>query len=333
MMFSRMKTFLLPIVLLGVALAGAASPSQQNVDLEAAQQAFERSDYSKAIQLLQVLAAKDPKNGEVHLLLAKSYFEMEQRDAAVNSAERAVAIEPQNSIYHEWLGRAYGEKADHASWFSAVGLAKKTRKEFEKAVELDEKNYSAMQELIEFDCAAPGIVGGGEDKAKPEIEKLSGLDVSEGHYAAGNCRRQKKDFEAADAEFEKSLRSSPKTTDTVYDIGDYAVKRAKAELLLEVAITGERVNPRDPRGKFYRAAALVLNKEKPDQAERLLREYAKVAPTRNAYPRPAAAHVWLGKLFENENKNDAAQKEYEAALKLDPKNKMAQEAVKRMKKG
>jgi len=64
----------------------------------------------------------------------------------------------------------------------------------------------------------------------------------------------------------------------------------------------------------------------------LLREYAKKAPTRSGYPRPAAAHAWLGRLFEDQSRTEDAAKEFESALKLDPKNKMAQEALKRLKK-
>jgi TolA-binding protein len=45
------------------------------------------------------------------------------------------------------------------------------------------------------------------------------------------------------------------------------------------------------------------------------------------------AHVWLGRLFENESKAEDAAREYETALKLDPKNKLAQESLKRLKKG
>ena len=87
--------------------------------------------------------------------------------------------------------------------------------------------------------------------------------------------------------------------------------------------------PGDPRGKFYRGVALVLKKENPEEAERLLREYAKKAPMRSGYPRPAAAHAWLGRLFEDQNKMEEAIKEFESALELDPKNKMAHEALKR----
>jgi tetratricopeptide (TPR) repeat protein len=320
-------------VLFIASAATAATNLKQETAFEAGRHAYEASDYVRAIQALQAAAAKDQQNGEVQLLLAKSYMELQEHDPAIKSAERAVAIDGRNSVYHEWLGRAYGEKADHAGWFSAISLAKKTRKEFETAVQLDGKNYSARQALIEFDCSAPGLVGGGEDKALPQIRQLAELDAAEGHYAAGNCRRQKKDFAAADAEFTKALESDPKSAELIYDIGDYALKHNQPERLLAVADTGERVAPGDPRGKFYRGVALVLQKENPEEAERLLEEYAKKAPIRSGYPRPAAAHVWLGRLFEDQNKMEDAAKEFETALKLDPKNKMAQETLKRLKKG
>src|SRR5208282_3360182 len=241
---------------LGMLLAGATSvlaAVKQSDGLEAGRRAYESSDYSKAVLELQTAAANEAQNGEIQLLLTKTYLELQERDAAITSAQRAVAIDPKSSVYHEWLGRAYGEKADHTSMFSALGLARKTHREFEVAVELDERNFAARQALIEFDCAAPGMVGGGEEKAKPDIEKLKTMDASEWHYALGNCRRQKKDFADADAEFKLALESHPKNPDLIYDVGDFAVKRNQAERLLEVAELGAKVAPADPRGKFCRA--------------------------------------------------------------------------------
>jgi tetratricopeptide (TPR) repeat protein len=330
-MASRMKWMLAVLCIASTTIV--AANVKQEAGLDAGRRAYEASDYAKAILALQAAAAKDPQNGDVQLLLAKSYLELRENDPAIYSAEKAVAIDPQNSIYHEWLGRAYGEKASHAIWFSAMSLAKKTRKEFETAVQLDGKNFSARQALIEYDCSAPGIVGGGEEKALPEIKQLAAMDAAEGHYATGNCRRQKKDYAATDEEFAKALESDPKSAELIYDIGDYSVKRGQPERLLAVADMGERVTPGDPRGMFYRGVALVLKKENPEEAERLLREYAKKAPTRSGYPRPAAAHAWLGRLFEDQSHMEDAVKELEGALKLDPKNKMAQEALKRLKKG
>ena len=328
-----MPTLLLLAALLQVQLHGVTATVRQDENIETGRQAYEASDYAKAVQLLQGVAARDPGNAEVHLLLAKTYYETQQHDAAIANAEKAVALDPRNSLYHEWLGRSYGEKAEHAGWFSALSLAKKTRKEFETAVELDEKNFSAQQALIEFDCSAPGIAGGGEDKARPEIAKLAAMDVAEGHYAQGNCRRQKKDFPTADAEFTKALDSHPKSAALIYDIGDYAAKRGQAERLLAVADEGEKVAPSDPRGMFYRGAAMVLTRDRPEEAERLLREYLRRAPLRNDFPRPWQAHEWLGRLYENQGRTSAAIDEYEAALKLDPKSKSAREALERLRKG
>src|SRR3984893_4916990 len=314
---------LLLVELLFASAAFCASSSatrlRQDEGYEAGRQAYEASDYSKAAQLLQEAASKNPRNAEIYLLLVKTYNEMQQHDAAISSGEKAVELDPQNSVYHEWLGRAYGDKAEHAGIFSGLSLAKKTRKEFETAVRLDDRNFSARQALIEYDCSAPGIAGGGEDKARPQIEKLAQMDAAEGHYAAGNCRRQKKDFAAADAEFTQALESHPKSANLIYDIGDYAMKHARAEQLVIVANEGEKVAPMDPRGKFFRAVALVLTKSTDSDAESWLREYVKRAPLRNGYPRPFEADEWLGRLYENEGKTQAAIAEYETALNLDPK--------------
>jgi tetratricopeptide (TPR) repeat protein len=325
---------LLIALLFASAAFGASSAARLQPDekFESGRQAYEASDYSKAAQLLQEAASKNPQNAEIHLLLAKTYNEINQHDAAIASAEKAVALEPQSSVYHEWLGRSYGAKAEHAGIFSGLSLAKKTRKEFETAVRLDEKNFSARQALIEYDCSAPGIAGGGEDKALPQIAKLAELDAAEGHYAAGNCRRQKKDFAAADAEFTKSLENHPKSANLIYDIGDYAMKHSQPHRLLAVASEGEKVAPTDPRGNFYRAAAFVLTKKSGAEAESLLREYLNRAPTRSGYPRRWEAHEWLGRLYENQGKRKAAIDEYEAALKLDAKSKSANEALKRLRK-
>lgn len=330
-MLNRSKPALVALFLASAVFA-ATNNLKQDADLDAGRRAYEASDYAKAIQSLQAAAAKEPTNGDIQLLLAKSYLELQEHDAAIRSAEKAVAIDAQNSVYHEWLGRAYGEKADHANPFSAMSLAKKSRKEFEIAVELDAKNYSARQALIEFYCRAPGIVGGGEEKALPHIRRLAELDAAEGHYAVGNCRRQKKDFTVADEEFAKALESRPKSAELIFDIGDYAVRRSQPERLLAVAGAGERAAPNDLRAKYYRGVGLVMSQEKPDEAERLLQEYANKAPRRTGYPPRAAAHFWLGRLFESQKRSADAEKEYEMAVQLDPKNKMAQEALKKIRK-
>src|SRR6266849_5407934 len=240
----RIRVMLLAAALMPGAVVGAGTV-RQDESLKAGREAYEASEYAKAAQLLQQAAAQNPRSGEIHLLLAKTYYEWQQHDAAIASAERAVAIDPSSSVYHEWLGKVYGEKADHAAMFSALSLARKARREFAKAVELDETNFSAQQALIEFDCSAPSIAGGGEDTAQ--------------------------------AEFDKALENHPQSADLIYDIGDYGVKHSQPERLVTVADAGEAVVPGDLRGKYYRAVAMVLKKERLEEAETLLREYVEKA--------------------------------------------------------
>ena len=310
-------------------LAGQMSAGQ-DAPWDAAKGAYERGDYHQAIEILNRAAATEPGNAEIQLLLTKSYLESNQYDSAVSSAEKAVTIDAKNSEYHRWLGEAYGAKADHSSMLSAYSWARKTQKEFETAVQLNERNFDAAQDLIEYDCTAPSMVGGGTDKAQPLIQKLMSLDAAEGHFAAGVCKAVKKDYPGADAEYAKALESKPKTADRLYDIGDYFMQRGQGDKLLDVAAAGEALAPKDPRGKYYQAVGLILKDEKYSDAEKLLREYLQAGPLRSTYPNPWDAHYWLGRLYAAQKNTAGAKTEYQEALRLNPKYKRAHEALKQL---
>ncbi|MGB7438129.1 MAG: tetratricopeptide repeat protein [Candidatus Acidiferrum sp.] len=310
--------------------AWLAPMAAQQTTLDAARAAYDKGDYAKAIEILKAAGAKDPTNGQIQLLLTKSYLESNQTEEAVKSAEKAVALDPKNSTYHQWLGEADGQKADHAGMLSAYSWARKTQKEFETAVQLDDKNFDADQDLIEYDCTAPSVVGGGEDKAQPLIQKVMSMDAAEGHFAEGVCKAVKKDYAAADAEYAKALESKPKTADRIYDIGDYFLQRKQGDKLLQVAAEGEALAPKDPRGMYYQAVGWILNREKYADAEKLLRQYLAAGPMRSTYPSPWNVHYWLGQMYAAQNNTNGASNEYKEALKLNPKFKKAQEALKQL---
>jgi TolA-binding protein len=111
------------------------------------------------------------------------------------------------------------------------------------------------------------------------------------------------------------------------------MKHFQPQVLALVAEQGEAIAPADPRAEFYRAVGWILQKDKPDDCERLLRDYLRRAPLRSTFPPPWRVHEWLGRLYENQQKTPAAIQEYEASLKLEPKNKNAREALKRLKNG
>ncbi|HEX9254774.1 MAG TPA: tetratricopeptide repeat protein, partial [Candidatus Angelobacter sp.] len=118
----------------------------------------------QALHALNVTIASNPNDARAYHLLSRVYFQLELWDNSVRMGEKAIALDPQNSAYHLWLGRAMGRKAEDANPFTAFGLARKVKTEFERAVALDADNLPARNDLSEFYLEAPGVLGG--DKGK-----------------------------------------------------------------------------------------------------------------------------------------------------------------------
>src|SRR5260221_11703612 len=125
--------------------------------------------------------SSSPADAESSNLLCRAYFALGDWDRAESSCRKAASLEPDNSRFHLWLGRVYGEKADRANFLAAAGLAGKVRGEFERAVQLNPKDVDARLDLAEFYLAAPGIVGGGEDKARGQTQSIAPVHSAAEH--------------------------------------------------------------------------------------------------------------------------------------------------------
>ena len=239
----------------------AASRLKQDEKFDSGRQAYEASDYTQGRAALAGSGGEESpecRNPAVARqdLLRNAISTMPRSPARKRRSRSTRKI---RSITNGLAGRTATRPSTPAC-FPECRSQRRHARNSRRPCDLDEKNFSARQALIEFDCSAPGIVGGGEDKALPQIAKLAELDASEGHYAAGNCRRQKKDFAAADAEFAKALESHPKSANLIYDIGDYAMKHSQPERLLAVASEGEKVAPTDASGEILSCRGSRSNK-------------------------------------------------------------------------
>ena len=86
-------------------------------------------------------------------------------EVAVDALERAIELEPGCARCAHVLGRSYGRMAERASGLSALGFARKTRDALELAVELAPNDADAIKDLIKYYRAAPGFLGGSDEKA------------------------------------------------------------------------------------------------------------------------------------------------------------------------
>ncbi len=126
-----------------------------------------------ATGMTQVIAQESP--GAAAFETGRGQYESGHYELAVASLEQAVHEDPGNAEYHLWLGRSYGRSAEHAPWYRALPLARRTLKQFRRAVSLDPRNRAAWEALWEYYRQAPGFLGGSADKAREVEARLSAL--------------------------------------------------------------------------------------------------------------------------------------------------------------
>src|SRR5260370_10001347 len=161
-----------------------------------------------AIAELNGRLSSAPADAESSILLCRASFALADGDRAKSSCRKAVALDQGNSRYHLWLGRVYGEKADRANFLGAGGLAGKTRTGFERAVQLKPKDVEARLDLAEFYIAAPGIVGGGEQKAREQAQFIRTVDSGREHWIYARIAEKKKDSATAEREYRQYINLS-----------------------------------------------------------------------------------------------------------------------------
>lgn len=161
--------------------------------------------FSSSLLLSSIAFAADSASVEP----VKAALKAEKWDAAVEAGEKLVKETPDRSEAQMWLGRAYGQKAIHASLFMQMGWAKKCKASFEKAVALDPKNAEARVDLVQYYANAPGIAGGGKDKAREQIRELAALDPARGALMTGYVLEKEKKSVEAEAEYKRAVSLKP----------------------------------------------------------------------------------------------------------------------------
>ena len=239
-------------------------------DLARAEELYRRTEYGQAIDALQALQGR---GAAADALLGKAFFMDGRYKQAVASLEKATGQDSFNSDYHDWLGRAYGRLAEQSNFVSALGYAKKTVRAFERAVELDPSNLEALSDVFEYYLQAPGMVGGGLDKAENIARRFAGLNGAEHHWARARLAEKRKDFETAVREFRAALAADPNEVGRKLDLAAFLSSQGRYGESDAMFRAAEDDNPRSSKVLYAHAAAYIQSKRKLDQAEALLDRY------------------------------------------------------------
>jgi cytochrome c-type biogenesis protein CcmH/NrfG len=317
----KMRSLILVLALSSAAALAAADESAP------ALLAAGRAD--DAITTLHTKLNSSPNDAEAYNLLCRAYFSMGDWDRGISACEKAVALAPNNSRYHMWLGRIYGEKADGSNFFSAASLAGKVRNEFEAAVRLDPNNVDARSDLGEFYLEAPGIVGGGRDKAEAQTQALAALDPAKADYLKGRIAEKKKDLVTAEKEYRAAIEASHGSALTWFNLGLFFRHQQRWNDMEDAIQHAVSAQVDRPEIIMESGEVLLRSGRNVPAAVQYLRRY--LALNSKVEEAPAfKAHYLLGTALEKQGDRQGAAQEYRAALSLAKNFSRAQEALDRL---
>ena len=308
-MSGTLRLGLLAATLVSSVLAQSASDG-----LPQANAALQAGEADQARTLLNSL----PQSAEVHNLRCRVEYTLEHWDAAIGECEQAVATDGQNSGYHLWLGRALGEKASRASFMTAFSLAKRVCSEFEAAARFDPRNAEALADLGEFYSEAPGVVGGGTDKAERVASQLDVVDAAGAHELRARIAEAAKDYGTAERQFKLAIHASLHPAFQWMTLASF-YRRRQQWLQLDSAIgEGTKAAQRDKRAGvalFNGSSVLKKSKRNLPLSAKMLQDY--LAGTSLTEEAPAfVAHTWLAVIKGQLGDMAGAQQERAAALGL-----------------
>ena len=254
-----------------------------------------------------------PKTPETHALLCSLDGSIEKWDEAVRECEAASAAAPTSSDYALELARAYGAKADHSGALTGLRMVGRVRENFERAVQLDPNSVEALSDLGEFYVEAPGMVGGGTDKARALVIRLQPLSPARAHRLAGMIAAKAKDDKTAEQEF-KAATALAHTPEAYVDLAKFYRAHKQADRAAEQAKLALRHDAHHGPDSLDAATILLDLKLETSAAQDALRAYLQTP--QSGVANYAKAHVLLGDSLRTAGDTAGAQKEYAAAVAL-----------------
>lgn len=259
--------------------------AQSSTGLKHAVELYQKTQYRDALAIAE---PAQPKSAPVYALIGQCYYMMENYKKAGESFEKAIEADPKDSLYWDWLGRAYGKRAESSNPFTAPFYARKARANFEKAVELDTKNLEAVDDLFEYYLEAPGMLGGGTDKAAQLSERIHTIAPARYHSMQARLAEKQKQIPAAEQHLKEAIEAAPDEAGRLIDLARFLARQGRAAESDAAFERASQLAPNRADLKFQRARAYIDSGRNTEQARQLLQEYLQLALTPDDPPRADA---------------------------------------------
>ena len=293
--------------------------------LDAGRKQFDAGDLAAAEKTLLPIGQN---NGPAALLLSRVAYRLNRADDAVKWGERGVKLLPDSASAHLWLGRAYLLELEGAAFYRQPGLSKRVRTEFDRALELNPSDFDVRESRARYFMNAPSIGGGSIEKARAEATTAYRIDPYRGALLRGQIEEHEKRPGAAEAEYAGLVRAYPDSA-TPFNrlVNLYQTSRQYAEAFRLIDARTGRLTA-DESAMYQTGKTAALSGERLEKGEAALRQYISLGTFTLASE--ANARNRLAMILEKRKDVAAAVREYEAAIRLDPKLEDAKAGLKRL---
>lgn len=253
-------------------------------------------------------------------------------DDAIDGADALVKALPNDPMAWLWAGRVYGRQAQEANILTAAKWAGRCRDAFEKSVELDPSLIEARFDLLQFYMMAPGIMGGGRDKADAQAAKILELDQASGKVAAANLARSDKDDAKAEALYREALESNPGSERALFAFNAFLQDHKRYAEARELWTAALQVEAMRPMARYQLGRLAAITGEQLEDGLAQLDGYIEAGQIPEQLSL-AAAYWRRGQLLEKLGRREDAIASLERAVSDRDVGDLAKADLKRVKRG
>ena len=289
----------------------AATLTQANTYLQ-------NGEADRALGLLTPLPANGAGADEAQNLLCRLRFQLQQWGQATSNCQRAVSLNSKNSDYYMWLGRVLGQQASHVSFFTAYGDAKKSLAAMEMAVKLNPQNGPALSDLGDYYAEAPGIAGGGVDKAQGVASQLDKVDRGRAAQLRGDIAMAQKNYAEAEQYYRQATMVSSEHAHMWTVLASFYRRRQRwndLDAAISNCLSAAAKEKNSSVALYDGAGVLITARRNPQLARQMLEKYLSSRSLNEEAP-AFIAHIRLARLKHQLGDAAGAQQDLAAAASL-----------------
>ena len=308
----------------------------QPADLTQAETAIDKKDYAAAEPLLRKALEHDPNSYVVWFDLGFVENELGNLDASIAAYRKSVAAKPEVFESNLNLGlqlaktgqpdaeqflraatqlkpTAHGDEGHYRAWMALGDTLQKSKPE--EAVEAYRQAATLQPTEAEPHLSA-GVLLEAENKsadAEQEYKRALALNLQnpDAAIALANLYMRARRFPEAEEYLRKITAENPKSAAAQIQMGRVLAAEGKNDEAIAALVQGIQLNPTDEAAR-RELADLYATAGKNDLAEAAYRELLRL------HPKDAELHDGLGKALLWQKKSAEAEREFEAALTLNP---------------